>query len=106
MIRLHKSTKINVPLFYSKVEALSENGCLSFENFMASIPEDLQADLEVEQEHFDVMDTNGDGKICQEEMSALDEPANRDAWARGRCRFGRFSGNDAQNERWKTVFCR
>merc|ERR1712012_139442 len=64
--------------FNDKVEALSENGCLSFENFMASIPEDLQADLEVEQDHFDFMDTNGDGKICEEEIMALDEqPTNR-----------------------------
>ena len=47
---------------------------------MASIPEDLQADLEVEQDHFDFMDTNGDGKICEEEIMALDEieqPTNR-----------------------------
>ena len=47
---------------------------------MASIPEDLQADLEVEQEHFQFMDTNGDGKICEEEIMALEEieqPTNR-----------------------------
>ena len=53
---------------------LAKNGCISFDDFIALIPEDLLADMGAEKEHFDFFDANGDGKICEEEMM---EPANR-----------------------------
>ena len=53
---------------------LAKNGCISFDDFIALIPEDLLADMGAEKKHFDIFDANGDGKICEEEMM---EPANR-----------------------------
>ena len=59
--------------------ALLENGCISFEDFIAMIPEDLRADMGTEKEHFDYIDSDGNGKICEEELMALLDymPANR-----------------------------
>ena len=45
-----------------------ENICLSLDEIKASLPQELQFNADVEMKHFNVLDTNGDGVVCEDEV--------------------------------------
>merc|ERR1712026_366225 len=46
-----------------------ENDCMTLDEIKALIPQELQFNADVEMEHFNVMDTNGDGLLCADEVN-------------------------------------
>merc|ERR1712107_893694 len=57
-----------------------ENDCMTLDEIMASIPQELQFNADVNIEHFNVLDTNGDVVLCADEVNDMYNKSTISLW--------------------------